>query len=303
MARFPEFLIVGAQKSGTTSLWQWLHDHPECYLPEIKEPHYFARFKPWDTLLRTGWFVRDPDAYINLFSAAQPSQVCGESSPSYLYEDGVAQRIKEIIPSCLIIISLRDPVHRAYSEYLMNVISGFETRSFSDAILDAAYGRERNSWDDFPLYIELSKYGSQIARYYDVFPREQILITTTAQISQYPLATMEKISAFLGISTDFWSSYSFPRKNPGSEPRNALTKKLLNSSIARRVGRVLVNEKFRPLVAQNILGRPSSSKKDITTKDREIIWSICESEIRLVESIIGRHLPELWETYPEKTNG
>ncbi len=150
MERFPDFLIVGAQKSGTTSLWKWLRDHPECYLPDVKEPHYFARFNPWDKLIRKGWFVRDPDAYVKLFSAAQPSQICGEASPSYLYENGVAERIKDEIPSCRILICLRDPVDRAYSEYTMNVIGGFETRSFTDAIWDAAYSRERNGWDDIP---------------------------------------------------------------------------------------------------------------------------------------------------------
>ncbi len=152
-----------------------------------------------------------------------------------------------------------------------------------------------------PLYIELSKYGTQIARFYDVFPPEQILVLTMAQINKNPIETMKKVSTALGMSTTFWQNYSFPRKNSGSVPRNLFAKKILYSSTARWVGRMLIHHKLRPYVGRNILGR-SSSKKEIAIKDREVIWSICESEIHLAESIIGQHFPELWETYPGKTN-
>jgi len=298
MRRFPDFIIIGAQKGGTTSLWRWLCDHPQCFLPEFKEPNYFTRFEPWIELLASDEPIRDTDAYLNLFREAAPSQILGEASPSYLFEEGTAQRIYEKVPSCRFIVSLRDPVSRAYSEYLMYVAAGMETRTFSEAVQDAAFGKKRTRWSDIPLYIELGKYGTQLSRYYDLFPKEQIRVITVDQIRSMPVETMEGLSNFLDISPQFWNDYDYPRENRGGVPRNELMRRLLASRGVRHVSTRLFKKHFRGFVIEKIMSRPPRAD-DISMQDREVIWSFCEDEIRLAESLIGRHFPELWKTYPE----
>jgi len=298
--RFPDFLIVGAQKCGTSSLYYWLQASPDCYLPAIKEPHYFARFEPWKGLLKTGSVIRSRFEYQGLFAPAGPTQICGEASPSYLFEAGVAQRIRQTIPHCRIIVLVRDPVDRAYSEYLMNLVAGLEERTFLEAVTDAVFGRQRKSWADFPLYCEASKYGSQVERYLRVFPRSQVLVLTSHELGNQPKQMMRRVSEFLDVPGEFWNSFEFQRHNEGRAPRNALVASTLNSSFARRVGRGAVPQAWRQFVARIVLsGKPK--KKRISMKSRELVWSVCEYDIRLLESLIGEHFPELWTTYPDST--
>jgi len=303
LKRYPDFLIVGAQKCGTYTLHNWLGSHPECFMSSIKEPHFFARFEPWDKLLQSGSVVRNVDDYKQLFAKATNEQICGESSPSYLFETGVAERILQVIPNCKIIILVRDPVERAFSEYKMNLMGGYEKRSFLDAIKEAANGRERTSWADFPLYIELSKYGTQVARYYNIFPEEQILLMTLDELAQFSVRTMKKVSRFLGIQEGFWDVYNYQVFNTGKVPRNRLFHFLVTSDFARFTGRLVIPKKYRPYVALNILGRASTKKETsflIDSKAKEIIWSICKGEILYLEKIVGRKIPALWKSYPDE---
>lgn len=301
MKRYPDFLIVGAQKCGTDTLYKWLYHHPECFMSPIKEPHFFARFEPWDKLIQNKLVTRNVEDYMKLFSSANDEQVCGEASPSYLFEVGVAERIAQDIPNCKIIILVRDPVERAFSEYKMNLMGGYEKRSFSDAIKEVANGHERTSWADFPLYIELSKYGTQVARYYNSFPKEQILLMTLDELAQFPVKTMKKVSRFLGIQEGFWDVYDYPVFNTGKVPRNKVFHFVVTSDFARFIGRLVIPKKYRPYITLNILGRASAKKEtsfSIDSKTKETIWDICKGEILYLEKIVGRKIPALWKSYP-----
>lgn len=298
MGRLPQFLIVGAQKCGTDSLHRWLNDHPQCFMSPLKEPHFFARFEPWDGLP----VVRDIDTYKALFKESQYGQICGESSPSYLFEDNCAERIYNLIPTCKIIITLRDPVERAYSEYKMNVIGGYERRAFCDAVKDAIIEEGiRKSWSDFPLYVELGKYGTQMARYFETFPREQILVLTLSDIARDSMNVMKRVSRFLEVEEDFWENYPFLPHNVSAVPKNNFYRRMLASKSWRFLGRMIVPKGLRPWVAANILGRRSSHQdfeRDVTLEVRQMVWDILENEILMAENLIGRHLPNLWKTFP-----
>ena len=296
--RLPDFLIVGAQKCGTTSLYYWLREHPSCFLPKIKEPHYFSRFEPWEKLVVSGSIIRDEIAYKKLFAEANEGQICGEASPSYLYETGVATRIAEAQPGCRCIIIVRDPVERAYSQYRMNVVGGTETRSFLEAI-ESSVGKKPTSWSEQnDIYIELSRYGTQLQRYFDAFPRDQILVVTAHTLAADPLEVMKQVSDLLQIEAAWWDSFDFKRHHEGRIPRNPLVKKLLTSTTARAMGRALIPKGARPFVAERVLSKkPPRAEFDLQA--REIIWSEIESEIRELERLLGRRLPELWGSHPD----
>lgn len=296
MRKLPDLIIVGAQKSGTTSIWNWLRDHPECYMSDVKEPHYFASFGPTPTLLKKGWFVRDPIAYANLFKNAKDNQICGEASPSYLFDPTSANKILKSNPNTKIIIGLRDPLERAYSEYQMNVFAGIEKRKFLTAISeDSTLIKE--DWNSPPLYFELSKYGTQVKRYSEIFPKDQIYFITNEDLNNNTKQEMINLSKFLAISEEFWEDYAFVRMNVGAEPINQFSERLLGSKYIRGLGRLFVPYKFRGDVAKLLFGK-GGRKKVFSEEEKAIFWTSIMSEIILLQEISGTHFPSLWKTFP-----
>ena len=125
----PNLFVVGAVKAGTTSLWTHLDAHPDVFMSRPKEPHFFSRARmPADQL------VKDPVEYAGLFARGAALRYRGDASPSYLWDPDSPARIKEAVPDARIIISLRDPVDRAYANYLGHIREGLDPRTFRDAV-------------------------------------------------------------------------------------------------------------------------------------------------------------------------
>ena len=155
----PNLFVVGAAKSGTTSLWTHLDAHPDVFMSRPKEPHFFSRATtPVEQL------VKDPVEYAGLFARGAAHRYRGDASPSYLWDPDSSARIREAVPGARIIISLRDPVERAYSNYLGHLRAGLDARSFLDAI------RAELADDDVDLgalpvpYVTRGFYDEQVAR-------------------------------------------------------------------------------------------------------------------------------------------
>ncbi|MDY7015905.1 MAG: sulfotransferase, partial [Cyanobacteriota bacterium] len=149
----PNFLIIGAAKGGTTSLYTWLAQHPQIYMTPVKEPNFFAlqgeNFNyPSGTVSQRylDECVTNFEAYLEQFKAVNCEIAIGEASPFYLYHPQAASRIQQTIPDVKLIAILRDPVERAYSNFLHHIREGFETvEDFSQA-LQAEESRMRDRW-------------------------------------------------------------------------------------------------------------------------------------------------------------
>ena len=133
--KHPDFLVIGAQKAGTTSLFSLLSKHPNTYLPPGKEVRFFSS----DLLYAKGaeWYFREN------FRAAKPTDVTGEVSPQYMCHDKVPGRIKELLPNIKFIVILRHPLKRAFSHYQMSVRRGQENRDFVEAFAHSLSDRNR----------------------------------------------------------------------------------------------------------------------------------------------------------------
>jgi hypothetical protein len=243
----PSFFIVGAAKAGTTSVADYLAQHPDVYFSPVKEPNYFAsdidqsefpeavlqrlKAQDLDQVFRSKGqqklhraFIKDEATYLKLFSFAGENQVCGEASPSYLYSQTAANNIARFNPAAKIIIILREPASRAYSHYLMNLRLTFEEGSFEEALAkDAA--TPTTSWGSRSLYRELGFYKNQVERYLQAFPREQILILLHEDLSRNTGAVMQEVMRFLKINPE--AELNYRQSNSAIVPRNQLLRKLL----------------------------------------------------------------------------
>jgi hypothetical protein len=215
-----DFIVIGAQKAGTTSLFQYLRNHPEVWLPAEKERPYFSN----DAVYRLGWA-----AYVQGLDRDRPS---GDSSParrrgtvtpqymagSVFVSTGeqpepaydvrtVPSRIREQLPDVRLIAILRDPVERAVSHHRMEVGRGREQRSFDQAVDDllepGTLARARRFPRESLGYVAWGEYGRILSGYYEVFAREQLLVLFTAELERDPGECLRRIHEFLGVNPDF----------------------------------------------------------------------------------------------------
>ncbi len=200
----PTFLVIGAAKGGTTSLHYYLRQHPGVFMPAAKELNYY-----WDGAVAAGRDVPRTFAdYIACFAGASSEQAIGEISPQYLNSPSAAARIRADLPDVKLVVSLRHPADRAYSDYLGRVRIGRERRSFEGA---TAAG-ERIREDGF--------YAAKLARYLACFPREQLHVILHDDYARDTAGTVRQLFTFIGADPSFEVDTS-RRYNPAELPRSA----------------------------------------------------------------------------------
>jgi hypothetical protein len=137
---WPNFFVVGGQRAGTTSLYEYLRRIPEVYMSAVKEPYYFAPNFPSNPYIRR---IAARDEYLSLFRNTRGERLIGEASPLYLWDVESPVLIHKVVPDARIIMILRDPIERAFSSYLLSVQWGYETRPFLDALV-VDYNNSKN---------------------------------------------------------------------------------------------------------------------------------------------------------------
>lgn len=223
--RWPDFFIVGAARAGTTSLFDFLGQHSAVFFPAVKEPHFFAAHVQSDPRL---YFppIHDECAYLSLYTAARADQLLGDASPSYLWDPDSASHIAARNPHAKIIISLRNPIQRAYSHYLLDCSTGLETKPFIDALYeDQAHIPGR--WGREHLYLELGLYCKQVERYLACFDRQHIKIILFDDLQTHPDVVGSSVLEFLGPPGALRTPYQFPQRNVSVVLRGLWANRLL----------------------------------------------------------------------------
>lgn len=209
LAPFPNFFIIGAPKCGTTALYDILRQHPEIYMSSVKEPHYFT-FEGEVPMFQGpggGYFRRvaitRPLDYLMLFAGASGHRAIGEASPSYLRSQVAAKRIHRAAPNAKLIAVLRQPAARAYSHFQYLRFHGVEPiSSFADA-LEQENIRKALGWSSIHFYRQGGYYFSNLSRYYELFPREQIKIYLYDEWNQSPMTVLQDLFRFLEVDPHF----------------------------------------------------------------------------------------------------
>jgi len=202
----PDFFIGGVPKAGTTALHVALAQHPHLFLSRVKEPKYFLtdgpppkRGGPGDARTFREYMWRRED-YEALFADAPPDTLRGESSPFYLWSADAHRRIRDAVPAARMIVVLRDPVDRAHSNWTHLWSHGLESESDFVAACRLEHQRADAGWAPFWRYLELGRYGDQLTRLYETFPREQVLVLRYRLLRERPVDTLDRICAFLGVA-------------------------------------------------------------------------------------------------------
>lgn len=200
----PDFLIIGTQKGGTTSLYSYLVQHPKIAPVLTKEIHYFdghySEGLPW-------YKAHFP------FSFQMKGKITGEATPYYLYHPHAPKRAAELVPNAKLIILLRNPVERAYSHYNMGNKLNIENRESFEEAIEAEEGRIREDWNKMiedPSWessnvqnyslLDRGRYLAQIQRWEACFPKENMLILSSEEFFSDPASVTKKVWKFLGAA-------------------------------------------------------------------------------------------------------
>jgi hypothetical protein len=177
----PNFLVIGAMKAGTTSLYRYLRAHPQVFMPEAKELNFFVAERRWHR--GRGWYEAQ-------FAGAGDAIAVGEASPIYaMYPEfaGVPDRIARLLPQVRLIYAVRHPIERIRSHYLHQVARGRE------------HGPIEHSLRADPRYLDTSRYAMQIERYLAHFAPERLQVITAEELRDDRVATIRRVLRFLGL--------------------------------------------------------------------------------------------------------
>jgi hypothetical protein len=222
MKVMPNFMIVGAAKAGTSSLWAYLNQHPQVFLARNKEPNYFAlvgRELPEPGAgeperlqeLLYSYTITDFGEYASLFAGGKGAKAVGEASVRYLYTPGTAGRLHAVVPDARLVVMLRDPVKRLYSHYCMNRQYGLEPLTVMEAV-EREGERKDAGWGYDWHYVSVGRYARQLEEYLAVFPEERIGVFLYEDFARDPVRVVQEVCRFLGVDHGFVPDVSLRMK-------------------------------------------------------------------------------------------
>jgi sulfotransferase family protein len=226
--KLPDFVVVGAAKSGTISLYHYLRQHPSIFMCPINECNFFALEhadwqaeyrSPVDRLYLHQHCTKTLESYRDLFKEAVSHQVIGESSPLYLFSEKAAERIHHHIPNAKIIAILRQPADRGFSNFQDLRRGGIEPIDDFGAAIRAETERRHEGWGPWPFwyYTGMGYYARQLKNYFKWFERSNVFIRLYEDLQEDAVSLMKDIYHFIGVDRNFEPDVS-TRHNTGGAP-------------------------------------------------------------------------------------
>ena len=226
MSIWPNFFIIGAAKSGTTSLYHYLKQHPHVFMSKIKEPRFFAleghplNFTgPDPERIRTGTTTELSD-YLELFQEARRAIAIGEASTIYLNHERAPGAIARSVPDARIVAVLRHPAERAFSAFQFELRDGREPLPAFEDALDAEAQRVKDGWYMGSEYKGNGFYARSLNRYFDRFDPARIRVYLYEDLVEKPLWLLNDLFSFLGVDPHFTPDVSI-RHNVSGRARSA----------------------------------------------------------------------------------
>lgn len=293
----PNFFIVGAKKSGTTAMFEYLKQHPDVFLCDPKEPAYFGKDLGIPDVVAT---ERD---YLKLFAGAQNEKIIGEGSTWYINSSNAAREIHQFNPQAKILIMLRNPVDMIHSLHSYLIWMGWETIENFEEALEAEEDRKQGRRIPYPmypvrplLYREMVAYSQQVQNYLDVFGEAQTKIIIFDDFKNDARAAFKETCEFLGIDSAF--EPHIEKVNENRSVRNPKLHSLLtrpNPKLKQMV-RSVMPQSVRARMGEKLITLNSQTAARQTMSDdlRQRLESEFAPDVERLGQILNRDLVTLW---------
>lgn len=307
VTRTPNLFIVGAPKSGTTSLYEYLKGHPEVFMSVVKEPCYFARDLAKD---RSGNFLRydvDRDRYGALFADAGGAKRVGEASTRYLYSKDAPALIAADVSEAWIIAILRNPVDMIASLHAHKLAGGTEDLADFEEALAAEEDRHagrRLPADSNPLlatYRDRARYGEQVPRWFDAFGRERVHVILFEEMIREPATHFRRLLEFLGVDPTYQPT-SFAAHNPAHGARGNLLRRVARTrpvqfATWRLLPALIGDGRTRGLarrLGHSTLRRRPVERPELPAELRQRLELEFAPDVAQLSALLGRDVASVW---------
>ena len=296
--RLPQFVIAGAPKAGTTALHAALATHPGLYLSPVKEPKYYLtdgrppprsrQRGPGDAHSAGEWVWRR-EQYLGLFAAAPEDAVRGESTPFYLYDRAAHARLAADVPDVKVVVVVRDPVDRAWSNWVHLRADGLEPEADFLTAVRLEERRVADGWAPFWHYRGLGGYGGQLRDLYRHVPRERVSLLRYRQLVDTPRETLDRVSDFLGVAPGV--AHTVPPENvkpyvaDGARYRALCRAVRAGAALGAYAPPQVWRQVSRPLIAALHAGR--SPRPAVPVEVRREVLAPLLPDIALLEELTG----------------
>jgi hypothetical protein len=239
----PTFIVIGAAKAGTTSLWQYLKAHPDVFMSQWKEPEFFAQGERWR--LGVQW-------YASLFERGAGEKAIGEASVAYSMFPrfkNVPARMHRIVPDVRLVYVIRHPIDRMISAFRNRTDMKTESKNIDEALLRS------------PHYVNVSSYALQIEHYLEHFERSQLLVITSDDLAARRSDTLRSVYTFIGVDPEFAPDSTVRRFNRREEQRRPprFLIRLRNTKLQRVVRRAIGSDSFASRLGWQLVSRRRSA--------------------------------------------
>lgn len=284
MSNWPNLFIAGAPRSGTSSLDAYFQAIPGIYMSRIKEPNFFSRKVIADDHPMVSP-IRDERRYLELFEAAGDVKYRGEASPNYLEDPEAPALIEKLAPGAKVIASLRDPVERIFSQYLMtrNVRPMGSFDEEVERVLRPQEDRSRSV-----LSPETGCYSAHVERYRAVFGQRFKVLIFEEWTADLP-GTMQDLVRFLGLEYDA-SGFSAPPQRQHAAVRGPLARFVFGNLAIARAAEALIPYRLRKAIRNTLLVKPAA-KPEMNPATRDRLIRYYRDDVGRLESMLGRRLP------------
>lgn len=294
--KYPNFIIAGAAKAGTTTLYNILNQHADIFLTDPKEPQYFVseKFKKSGKSDKPAYYggqsVFDKDAYKRLYDKVDAELAIGEASTIYLHDPESHRKIFEEIPNVKLIFMLRNPVDRAYSQFLHQVRDGREKYDSFGEALEAEAERKEKNWGPFWYYKSSGEYYRQLKPYFKTFPEENIKVIIFEHFIKNKEKTISEILEFLSIKDNYQFNYSI-HKNKTGYPKLKFLNDLLNARLLK-----IIHRKTKHIMPNYVsnglkgLKNKNIKKKKMSSEVREMLQNYYKHDLNELSHLLDDDL-------------
>tara|TARA_B110000211_G_scaffold40103_1_gene41309 strand:- start:1259 stop:2158 length:900 start_codon:yes stop_codon:yes gene_type:complete len=289
----PNFIIIGAMKSATTSLYTYIKQHPHIFMTKVKEPMFFNNFQQENNYNILGSKSKKSttlEEYLAMFKDAKNEKAIGEASPAYIYNENAPYLIKEHLPDVKIIAILRQPTDRAYSNFLHTKRADRENVNSFEQAIKIEKERISDNWSPLYHYIQKGFYSVQLKRYYNLFPKENIKVYLFEDVVKTPKETLKDIFKFLNVDENIEIDVS-KKSNVSGTPKGILGFILKKMRYYNLMPKFAISD-YLPTFIINLLFK--SVYKDTEKLDsvlrKELTDKYYREEILKLEKLIDRDL-------------